>query len=79
MKVFLMLLLCLFASGCSYFVPGSVKRQVGLMKTDVSTALKEVNELSGDEAKKKAMLTLQRLDKGLLVVDDYVSGRKATR
>jgi len=79
MKTIAVLLLLVMTSGCSLFVPNAVKREVGLMRTDVTTALKEVNELQGDAAKNKALLTLNRLDKGLLVVDDYANGRRATR
>ncbi len=79
MKTLLIAALALCCSGCSLLMPGQVKREVALMRTDVTTALVEVNALQGDEAKKKALATLNRLDKGLLVVDDYANGRRATK
>ena len=78
-KLLLVVLALSFCSGCSWLVPGAVKREVALMRTDLSTALVEVKALQGDEAKAKALSTLNRLDKGLTVVDDYANGRRATR
>jgi hypothetical protein len=69
----------LLSSGCSWFVPGSVKRQVGLMRTDAQTSLVEVQKLSGEEGRLKALQTLQRYNDGIVVVDDYLQGQKATR
>jgi len=74
-----LLLSLLVSSGCSWFVPSTVKRQVGLMRTDAETSLVEVEKMQGEDGRLKAMQTLKRYKDGIVVVDDYVNGRKATR
>lgn len=74
-----LLLSLLVSSGCSWFVPSTVKRQVGLMRTDAEVSLTEVQGMTGEDGRLKALQTLKRYKDGIVVVDDYVNGRKATR
>jgi hypothetical protein len=64
------LLLCVvFSSGCSYFVPGAIKRETSLMNLNIKTALKEIEAIENSEkpeaqkdkeVKEKAVRALKR-------------------
>lgn len=69
----------LFCSGCYYFVPKEIKREVSLMRVIVETEIAEIEELEGDAAKAKALRTLRRLKPHVVNVDQYMQGKKAQR
>lgn len=75
----LLVLVCLLimSAGCSWFVPGAIKREVSLVEVDLKVAVDEVEKLEGDEAKQKAMRTFKRVIPHVENVNRYIQGKKA--
>jgi hypothetical protein len=88
LSVVVILSIVLLSSGCHYFVPGAIKRQTSLINLDVSTCLKEIEQIQSDpekterekleEVNKKALRTLKRLKPQVENVDNYTHGRPAS-
>ncbi len=78
-KLIIISVLCLCSTGCSWFVPGAIKREISIVRIDVDTAIKETNALEGDAAKKKALETLNRIQPHLVNINNYAQGKAADR
>jgi hypothetical protein len=72
-------LVLVFTSGCSWLVPGAVRRETSLSRTCVETAIKEIEPLSGDAAKEKALTALRLLQPHVVNLDNYAHGQPAEK
>jgi len=84
----LMVVCLLSTTGCYWFVPGQIKREVSLMNLNIKTAVKEIDEIKKSdkseeqklkEINEKAMRTLNRAAPHTQNVYNYVTGRPSTR
>ena len=74
-----LILVMLGTSGCSWFVPGPVKREASVVRIDVDTAIEEVQAMPDGQPKDKALRTLKRIQPHLVNLDNYMQGKQADR
>jgi hypothetical protein len=79
MRRVLISILCLCATGCSWFVPSAVKREAAMMRVNVEVALDEVRAQPDSPTKATAIRALERLEPHVRNWDCYVRGQKAER
>lgn len=73
-----LIVIMLMTSGCSWFIPAEIKREIAIIKLDVDTVLKETDGHEGMEATDKMNRALKRIQPHIENVSNYANGQPAT-
>ena len=75
-----MFVLCLLVlPGCSWFIPGAVKQESAMMRTNVEVAIDEIKAQPDSQSKDTALRAMYRLYPHVVNWNSYCAGRKAER
>ena len=75
----ILVLSLLVTAGCSWLVPGPIKREASIVCIDVDVAIEEIQAMADGPQKDKALRTLKRLQPHLTNIDNYMQGKQADR